>query len=762
MIAQRYLRGATRKDLWAIGFASTGIVIGIFSHFITSLPVLLFAIGLGCASFYIQFTQKTFVLKALESSKTAHLVTDMKGRVWWRNGRAKHYFKKGDNPAKLLKSDIRNLQPHVRYLMKSGDHVLSCVLEYLPKGLVLWRVFDFVPRASLNIAFFIVDNAGFILDANKSFADSLLMSIGDLIGVKVQDICKTAEQVDFFEFLAQNAGSNKARTITFHNIDSTHMQELTLWCSRQNDLIYCIGLNQDQKEDLLIEINQQLPFYHHIFDQAPIGTALVSQDFSVLSFNQAFEELLKKVNVPKKSDKNGVRFLNLFQNDDREQIIATFKKLIDGKIKKDHFEVRFAGSIETVLDLYVTQLSADHHELPYICHLIDKTERKNLEHQFVQSQKMQAVGQLAGGIAHDFNNLLTAMIGFSDLLLLRLSPNDHFFSDVMQIKQNANRAANLVRQLLAFSRQQTLKPRVINLSDNLDELSSLLRRLIGVNISLDIIHERDLGLIKADPGQLDQVVINLVVNARDAMPEGGVVTITTENVHIEKNAQKNNETLVAGDYVVIRVKDTGIGIPKKNLARIFEPFFSTKAVGAGTGLGLSTVYGIVKQTGGYVFVESELHKGTTFSVYLPIHNYQGQIEHQNENGEKNMVDLTGMGAILLVEDEDAVRLFAGRALREKGYQVVEAHSGEAALEIVQREDQKIDLMITDVMMPQMDGAVLLKKVRAIRPKLKVLMISGYSEDVFRQNIPSDDSVQFLAKPFNLKELAGKVKDIFES
>ena len=239
-------------------------------------------------------------------------------------------------------------------------------------------------------------------------------------------------------------------------------------------------------------------------------------------------------------------------------------------------------------------------------HFIDVTEQKNLEVQFAQSQKMQAVGQLAGGVAHDFNNLLTAMIGFCDLLLMRFRPGDPSFADIMQIKQNANRAANLVRQLLAFSRQQTLQPRILDITDVLVELSHLLRRLIGENIELKVVHGRDLGLAKVDQGQLEQVIINLAVNARDAMPGGGTLTIRTANVTSRPAPmRRGHETMPAGNYVLIEVTDTGIGIPKENLARIFEPFFSTKEIGSGTGLGLSTVYGIVKQTGGFIFVDSD-------------------------------------------------------------------------------------------------------------------------------------------------------------
>jgi PAS domain S-box-containing protein len=395
-------------------------------------------------------------------------------------------------------------------------------------------------------------------------------------------------------------------------------------------------------------------------------------------------------------------------------------------------------------------------------YFIDVTEQKLLERQFAQSQKMQAVGQLAGGVAHDFNNLLTAMIGFCDLLLLRARPGDPAFGDIMQIKQNANRAANLVRQLLAFSRQQSLQPRVLDVTDVLVELAHLLRRLIGENIDLEFAHGQDLGLVKVDQGQLDQVIINLAVNARDAMPEGGRLRIRTENATQPQAVRRGHELVPAGDYVLIEVADTGIGISPDHIARIFEPFFSTKEVGSGTGLGLSTVYGIVKQTGGFVFVDSVPGGGTSFTIYLPRHGLaMGGDALRPDPAEPTIFprDLTGTGTIMLVEDDDAVRVFGARALRNKGYRVVEARSGEAALGLIGNGADPIDLLITDVVMPEMDGPALIRQVRDVDPGIKVIFISGYAEDAFRQRLDSERDIDFLAKPFSLQELAGKVKEV---
>jgi two-component system cell cycle sensor histidine kinase/response regulator CckA len=374
---------------------------------------------------------------------------------------------------------------------------------------------------------------------------------------------------------------------------------------------------------------------------------------------------------------------------------------------------------------------------------------------------MQAVGQLAGGIAHDFNNLLTAMIGFCDLLLLRHKAGDPSFNDIMQIKQNSNRAANLVRQLLAFSRQQQLNPKVIDVTEILTELSHLIRRLIGVQIELDLVYASDLFDVKVDEGQFEQVLINLAVNARDAMDGRGNLEIKTENLSLDKPRQMMNDVMPHGDWVAIHVKDTGSGIAPDTLERIFEPFFTTKKIGEGTGLGLATVYGIVRQTGGYINVQSIEGEGTIFSVYLPRHseNKQPVAVTKDIKTEAIQQDLTGTATILLVEDEDAVRVFSARALSNKGYQVLEANNGLTALDVMAERGDNIDLIVTDVIMPEMDGPTFVKEVVKTRPDLPVIFVSGYTEDRFKEEI--GDNAYFLPKPFTLQQLAVKVKDVLK-
>ena len=499
--------------------------------------------------------------------------------------------------------------------------------------------------------------------------------------------------------------------------------------------------------------------YKRFFDLAPVGIVVIDSAGLVLDHNEAALALAGlSAPVPE-----GLRLTDLVEEHDRDSLLEVLKEDWDTPI-----EVRMAGSGGRVCALHLTRLepgpgaaSGDTAEPQgdIVVHFIDTTELKSLEVQFAQSQKMQAVGQLAGGIAHDFNNLLTAMIGFSDLLLLRHRPGDQSFADIMHIKQNANRAAGLVRQLLAFSRQQTLQPRVLDMTDILAELSHLLRRLIGETIELKMVHGRDIGAVKADQGQLEQVIINLAVNARDAMLEGGTLTIETDGAHLARPVKRKGELIPAGDYIRIRVTDTGCGIAEDQLDRIFEPFYSTKEVGAGTGLGLSTVYGIVSQTGGFVEVESKLGEGTSFSIYLPQHQASEEAAAEPAATVEASRDLTGMGTVLLVEDEDAVRAFGARALKNKGYNVLEANSGEAALEVLNDEGQPVDLLITDVVMPRLDGPSLVRQVRETRPEMPVIFISGYAEDSFRKRLGQEAGIHFLPKPFSLKDLAGKVKEV---
>ena len=386
------------------------------------------------------------------------------------------------------------------------------------------------------------------------------------------------------------------------------------------------------------------------------------------------------------------------------------------------------------------------------------TEFKSLEAQFVQSQKMQAIGQLAGGVAHDFNNLLTAISGHCDLLLLRHDQGDQDYADLIQIHQNANRAASLVGQLLAFSRKQNLSPEVIDLRDTLADLTHLLNRLVGERIKLILDHDPGLFRIRVDKRQLEQVIMNLVVNARDAMPGGGEIRVETNNIVLDAQVERDRAVLKAGRYVLVRVIDEGHGIAEEKRNKIFEPFYTTKKTGEGTGLGLSTAYGIVKQSGGFIFVDSQLGEGSVFSLYFPVHDQVDEPAKVEKSQEKPKVShKIGRGVVLLVEDEAPVRAFASRALRLKGMTVLEADSGEVALSMLADPDLHVDVFVTDVIMPGMDGPTWVKQAIQDRPDTKVVFVSGYAEDAFGENRALIPNSVFVPKPFSLAELTTTVQ-----
>ncbi|MFY0632546.1 MAG: response regulator [Vannielia sp.] len=397
-------------------------------------------------------------------------------------------------------------------------------------------------------------------------------------------------------------------------------------------------------------------------------------------------------------------------------------------------------------------------EASLVAVLNDATELKTLEAQFVQSQKMQAIGQLAGGVAHDFNNLLTAIAGHCDLLLLRHDQGDPDYGDLVQINQNANRAASLVGQLLAFSRKQNLQPEVLDMRETLSDLGHLLNRLVGERVNLALSHEPDLPSIRADKRQLEQVIMNLVVNARDAMPEGGTITVETQQRVLEEEMHRDRATVPPGGYVVVCVSDEGSGIHPDKIGKVFEPFWTTKRPGEGTGLGLSTAYGIVKQTGGYIFVDSVLGQGSCFTLYLPVHDRPEEAPRPTADALPRDHSAEGEGVILLVEDEAPVRAFASRALRMRGYTVLEAENAEDALKMLEDIELKVDVFVTDVIMPGMDGPSWVRKALEMRPDVKVVFVSGYAEDSFDNEQALIPNSVFLPKPFSLNELTAKVHD----
>jgi len=498
--------------------------------------------------------------------------------------------------------------------------------------------------------------------------------------------------------------------------------------------------------------------FRRFFADAPLGIAMIDADGVMTDSNQMLADMVSL----SPSDLEDKPFTHFVSQDHQEAVKKLLSTVRHKKITSDPIDIDLTSTARTEpksVKIYASPLRGNN----VAVRVFDRTEQKILEEQVTQSQKMQAVGQLAGGVAHDFNNLLTAIIGFCDLLLLRHKAGDPSFNDIQQIKQNSNRASNLVRQLLAFSRQQQLNPKVLDITETLTELSHLIRRLIGVQIDLDLIHGKDLYDIKVDEGQLEQVLINLAVNARDAMAGKGHLKIETDNVTITQAKAVMNETMPVGHWVAIKVTDTGCGIDQQTLERIFEPFFTTKKIGEGTGLGLATVYGIIRQTGGYIDVDSVVGRGTSFIVYLPkyisIEGEEDTAAQEDTQAIEKEIDLTGTATILLVEDEEPVRMFSSRALSNKGYQVLEADSGESGLEVVQTHDGSIDLIVTDVIMPEMDGPTMAQEILKTHPDMPMIFVSGYTEDRFKEEI--GDNAHFLPKPFTLQQLATKVKEVLD-
>jgi two-component system, cell cycle sensor histidine kinase and response regulator CckA len=503
--------------------------------------------------------------------------------------------------------------------------------------------------------------------------------------------------------------------------------------------------------------------FMRFFDHTPMAIATVDRAGAVVRANARFAKLAQGLGPESAAHKSIVRAVNAR---DRGLLVAAINQAADGQGDIAPVEVMLEGARERWGQFFVTPVEESERDTEAaIVYMLETTERRALENQINQSQKMDMVGQLAGGIAHDFNNVLSAIMMANDFLLNAHKPTDPSFQDIMQIKQNATRAATLVRQLLAFSRRQTLRPQVLHLGDALSDLTMLLRRLIGEKVKLDLVHGRDLWPVKVDVSQFEQVVVNLAVNARDAMPDGGTLTVKTANINTAESAQLAYKGMPPADYVRIEISDTGTGIPADIRDKIFEPFFSTKEVGKGTGLGLSTVYGIIKQTGGFVYVDSEVGKGTTFRIFLPRHHAEPEIEADTHatNGAakadaKPRADLTGQGTILLVEDEEGLRALNARGLRSRGYSVIEASNGVEAMEALEQAGGVVDLVVSDVVMPEMDGPTLLKAMRDRNPDIRVIFVSGYAEDAFEKSLPENQQFSFLPKPFTLSQLVAAVKE----
>lgn len=748
-----------------------------------------------------KYKRKELLLEVLEGSRGARLITDAADNSVYANDKFRTLCKDLGEPSlsalsKLFDKDEETLS-HFRMLADKAFRGLTDSIELVSlhadqvnwyqvtaqpiagwAGYIHWRIDDITEKHDLDkairdereklidftdnapVGFFSADENGRFLFVNATLARWL--------GEDIQSIVRTGHLHNYFENIPPNAkpydivpggGSKQMAEIVMkgHGGRTFSASLSQAVVNEGRGLVRTRGVVHDLTAERAMyqALKDSEDRFEQFYKEAPLGIVIVNEQGEVNDCNASFAEIMG-FDI---TEIRGRGVDTLIHNDDRQNAMNALSKMNSDARGIAPMEIVLVGNNDqqAVVQMYARRLEGGAN---LMLHFIDLSQQKALEVQFVQSQKMQAIGQLAGGIAHDFNNLLTAMIGFCDLLLLRHKPGDPSFADIMQIKQNSNRASNLVRQLLAFSRQQTLRPRVHDITDILSEVTHLLRRLLGANIELDLVHGQDLGLVKVDVGQMEQVLVNLAVNARDAMEDGGKLTITTS---VFSNAQAMkcvSDEMPPGEWVSIAVKDEGHGIDPDNVTRIFEPFFTTKEVGQGTGLGLATVYGIIRQTDGYLDVKSQIDEGTTFTIYLPIASESEADVDVSEDGVDENADLTGTARLLLVEDEDAVRKFSSRALTNKGYEVLEADCAESALTLLEKEDAKgLDLLITDVIMPDMDGPTLAGKIREKNDKLKIIFISGYTEEKLKDHM--GENIWFLPKPFTLKQLAGKVKEVLD-
>jgi len=678
---------------------------------------------------------------AFEEDGAARLM--QAGRAAWRDG---------DGEALGLTTAERRLSAHVMRAGQADDHL---VWRFHPqhvadpaRDLLALVTGDAGRRmGAAGVMAAMVDRDGRLLGANRVLsARALDLADADATGRLLTDLLRRGPD-DRIRFAAEGDEIDPLRLV---QVPIDHERDTSLFLIL--DESPGAGMAAPSASTAAIHI-------HNLLAMLPLGLALAERDGRLLFVNAAFE---RAAGLP--AGQSVVYPSDLVVKEDKGAVSDAVRRFGSGRQHSGDLSVRLRHRPDEPVSLTIAT-ARGLGDASVLLSLKDSTEESKLKRQVAQATKMQAVGQLAGGVAHDFNNILTAIIGHCDLMMMRHTPGDSDYDDIQQIKHNSNRAAGLTRQLLAFSRQQTLRPQVLQLPDVISEISNLLKRLLGETVTLQVKHGRALGAVRADPGQLEQVIVNLAVNARDAMPGGGTLTLQTYGVTAAQVRDLGSEVLPVGDYTALSVTDTGTGIPPEVLGKVFEPFYTTKEVGKGTGLGLSTVYGIVKQSGGFIFADSTLGQGTSFVIYLPVHQADSKAEVALPPPREMPAEVWGTGTILLVEDEDMVRAVAERALTRQGYRVLTAANGELALEMLgigewgaqNPEPVEIDLLVTDVVMPTMDGPTMVRHARAQLPQLPVLFMSGYAEEQLRRSI-AIDNVAFLPKPFSVQQLGQAARD----
>ncbi|MEP5153200.1 ATP-binding protein, partial [Planktotalea sp.] len=639
----------------------------------------------------------------------ATVISEMDGTVLWRNPVAIDVFSNETYLTRSVSELIKNTLP------SSTAIVRRLLAQAVSQGQSRERMFG--PNGPLNIQ---VEKVGtfllwrfspeVVLNAPES-PETAMLTVGrnDTI-LYMSPLAKT--------LIGQRVTSLK-RLFSPISSEASGVRTIVTKAGNKQVKIREQILHRDRKHVFLTPVESEAKISEISLSDLPVPLLRLDQQGGLEHANEAALALLGRTNVV------GLSLKDIFEG---------FGQTLEDWIAKTNSHsqtadvefLRVLGIKKEIFVQVVLKRIGSGKNIKIIALLNDATKLKSLEAQFVQSQKMQAIGQLAGGVAHDFNNLLTAISGHCDLMLLRHDPGDQDYADLMQVHQNANRAAGLVSQLLAFSRKQTLRLEHMDIRNTLSDLTHLLNRLVGETVTLTLSHDPVLKPVRADKRQLEQVIMNLVVNARDAMPNGGEITIETESMTLNSAMRRERVAVPSGDYVVVRVRDEGTGIDPDALQKIFEPFYTTKRTGEGTGLGLSTAYGIVKQTGGYIFVDSEVGSGTCFSLLFPAaENNEKDVETKPVILEDKVKEHSD-GVVLLVEDEAPVRAFASRVLSMRGLEVLEAESAEQALEILSDRTLKIDVFVTDVVMPGMDGPTWVRMALEERPDVKVVFVSGYA------------------------------------
>ncbi len=548
----------------------------------------------------------------------------------------------------------------------------------------------------------------------------------------------------------QNSGEWRHQLKNGNIIEVSVRSHRLTFCGRKAALVVIHDITQQKLGEQKLRDAEQK--YRHIFEKAIIGIFQSTPHGRFTSVNEALARMLGYDSPADLIDSVSDIEQQIYVDSSRRR---EFKRLLEENAllqgfeievyRKDHSKMWISANVRSVRE--------QGQVVSYEGSLEDISQRKLLEEQFRQSQKMEAVGRLAGGIAHDFNNAIGVITGYSELLQLRLPAGDSLHKYADEIAKAGQRAASLTRQLLAFSRKQVIQPEVLDLNTTVAEMDKMLRRLIGENIQMSFSRDPRLAPIKADHGQIGQILMNLVVNARDAMPQGGKIFIRTSNAELDETYTRQHAYVKVGHYVMLSISDTGIGMDKSTQAKVFEPFFTTKEPGKGTGLGLSTVYGIVKQNRGYIWVYSEPGKGATFRLYFP--RAEG-VDHKQQEQAVPLAPPSGTETVLLVEDEEPLRQLARTCLETGGYKVLSVPNGQAALDLLEENPETVDLLLTDVIMPGMSGSELADIVTKLRPGIKVLFMSGYTNDLIAQYGVLDSGTLLLEKPFTLYSLLDKV------